>query len=92
MLIKVKSFASLRNVMDKEIDVEIAEGADVSRLLELLCRRYEGLHEQLFDRKGSLNDYVNILKNGRNVYFLDDLATRLDDGDVITIFPPIAGG
>jgi len=92
MLIKVKSFASLRNVMDKEVDIEIPEGADISRLLELLCRRYEGLYDELFDRKGSLKDYVNILKNGRNIYFLDDLATRLEDGDIITIFPPVAGG
>jgi MoaD family protein len=78
--------------MDKEVDIEIPEGADISRLLELLCRRYEGLYDELFDRKGSLKDYVNILKNGRNIYFLDDLATRLEDGDIITIFPPVAGG
>ncbi|NPV69316.1 MAG: molybdopterin synthase sulfur carrier subunit [Firmicutes bacterium] len=35
---------------------------------------------------------VTILLNGRNVEFLDGLATRVTPGDTITLIPPVAGG
>lgn len=92
MRVKVKSFASLRDVMDKEIELELAGGTTVSELLKALCSRYEGLCDEIFDSPGTLKKYVNILKNGRNIYFLRDLDTVLDDGDDIVIFPPVAGG
>jgi molybdopterin synthase sulfur carrier subunit len=33
-----------------------------------------------------------ILKNGRNIHFLSGLDTQLDDGNLIALFPPVAGG
>jgi len=35
---------------------------------------------------------VNVLKNGRNIHFLNGLETPLSEGDVIALFPPAAGG
>jgi molybdopterin converting factor small subunit len=46
----------------------------------------------LFSAPDTFRDFVNILKNGRNIYFLAGLDTPLDDGDIITLFPPAAGG
>lgn len=88
----VKSFASLRDIMDKEVELELPAGMTVLAMLESLSGKYPGLHDELFEPGGTLKLYVNILKNGRNVYFLDNLSTVIDDGDVITIFPPVAGG
>jgi molybdopterin synthase sulfur carrier subunit len=92
MKIIVKSFASLRDIMDKEVKLELPAGTTILAMLENLSGNYPGLHEELFEPDGTLKLYVNILKNGRNVYFLDNLSTVIDDGDVITIFPPAAGG
>jgi molybdopterin synthase sulfur carrier subunit len=92
MKVKVRSFATLREIMDKEIEMELSEGTTVAGLLEILCKRYKGLQEELFDSGGQLKNFVNILKNGRNVYFLDDMNTVLENSDDITIFPPVAGG
>lgn len=92
MSVKVKVFAGLRDLMPRELDINMAGGASVSALLDRLCTRYPGLHEQIFDGTGAIKPYVNILKNGRNVAFLDDLRTALEDGDIVAIFPPVAGG
>lgn len=92
MRIVVKSFAGLRDIMEKETGLELAAGTTISGLLEILCGKYEGLYKELYDPGGSLKNYVNILKNGRNVYFLDNLNTVVEDGDIITLFPPVAGG
>ena len=90
--ITVKSFAALREVMDTQIRMDIPEGATIRSLLAELTGRYTGLDERLFAAPGTLRDYVNILKNSRNIYFLAGLDTPLGDGDVIALFPPLAGG
>ncbi|OPY26918.1 MAG: Small archaeal modifier protein 1 [Methanocella sp. PtaU1.Bin125] len=92
MSVKVKVFAGLRDLMPRELEVDGAGGASVSALLDRLCARYPGLREQIFDGAGAIKPYVNVLKNGRNVAFLEDLMTVLEDGDIVAIFPPVAGG
>ena len=90
--ITVKSFATLREVMDTQIRMDLPKGATIRSLLAELTGRYEGLDELLFAAPGILRDLVNILKNGRNIHFLAGLDTPLDDGDIIALFPPVAGG
>jgi molybdopterin synthase sulfur carrier subunit len=92
MKVHVKAFATFREVMDNQIDMEFTEGATLRTLLTDLTRRYEGLSELMFATPDTLRDFVNILKNGRNVHFLSGLDTPLDNGDVIALFPPVAGG
>ena len=90
--ITVKSFATFREVMDMQISMEFPKGATIRTLLAELTGRYEGLNEQMFAAPEILRDFVNILKNGRNIHFLAGLDTPLDDGDLIALFPPAAGG
>ena len=92
MNVKVKAFATLRDVMDKEVGLDLPESMTLSGLLKVLCDRYPGLYGELFEAPGTLKKFVNILKNGRNVYFINGLDTRLDDADIIAMFPPLAGG
>jgi sulfur-carrier protein len=90
--ITVKSFATLREIMDAELRMDFPAGATVRSLLAELTGRFKGLDDQLFVAPETLRDFVNILQNGRNIHFLDGLDTRLDDGDIIALFPPAAGG
>lgn len=90
--ITVKSFATLREIMDAQIQVDLPRGATVHLLLAELTTRYSGLDAMIFTSPGTLRNLVNILKNGRNIHFLDGLDTLLADGDLIALFPPVAGG
>ncbi|WP_292423243.1 ubiquitin-like small modifier protein 1 [Methanoregula sp.] len=90
--ITVKSFATLREVMDAQIRIDFPENATIRLLLAELTGRYEGLNNLIFAAPETFRDYVNILKNGRNIHFLAGLDTPLDDGDIIALFPPVAGG
>jgi MoaD family protein len=90
--VNVKAFATFREVMDNQVAMEFSGGATIRTLLAELTGRYEGLGTLMFTDPGTLRDFVNILKNGRNIHFLAGLDTPLDDGDVIALFPPIAGG
>lgn len=92
MTVTVKSFATFREVMEMQIVLPFPEGATVRTLLADLTSRFDRLDEQLFAAPGTLRDFVNILKNGRNIQFLAGLETSLEDGDVIALFPPLAGG
>ena len=92
MKITVKAFATFREVMDMQIELEFPAGTTVRTLLSELTGRYKGLSEVMFSAPDTLRDFVNILKNGRNIHFLAGLDTLLDDGDMIALFPPAAGG
>jgi MoaD family protein len=90
--VTVKSFATLREIMDAEVRMEFTKGATIRSLLAELTGRYEGLAGLIFATPDTLRDFVNILKNGRNIHFLAGLDTPLDEGDLIALFPPVAGG
>ncbi|NVM19088.1 MAG: MoaD family protein [Candidatus Lokiarchaeota archaeon] len=42
--------------------------------------------------RGRLESHIVILVNGRNYMFLEELKTKLKDGDEIVISPPLVGG
>ncbi|MEN6396714.1 MAG: ubiquitin-like small modifier protein 1 [Methanoregula sp.] len=90
--VTVKSFASLREVMDAQISMDLPEKTTIRFLLRELSGRYNGLNNLLFSAPDTLHDLVNILKNGRNIQYLSGLDTPLFDGDIVAVFPPAAGG
>ena len=49
--------------------------------------------EYVFDGKtGEIQSYLLLLVNGRSITVLGGLETRLIDGDVLAILPPVGGG
>lgn len=90
--VTVKFFAEFREfIKKKKIDIDIEKGANILQLLEYLCQNYD-LREKIFDRKDKLKQWVNILKNGRQIKFLNGIKTKLGQGDEISLFPPAIGG
>lgn len=91
MIVTVRGYADLRQVIGSR-EVVLPEVATVQRLLDLLIAEHPVVGTALFDQAGALLPTVNILKNGRNIFFLNGLSTLLKEGDLIAVFPPVAGG
>ena len=93
MKVSVRFYAFLAeqlNIKDK-IEIELNNNSDVSILLEKLCDIYD-IREKLFDNNNELRDQIAILKNGREINFLSGMNTLLENGDEISVFPPVHGG
>lgn len=91
--IKVKFFATFKQITnEKEIDLQLEAGMNISQLIDILIKSYNDLKKEIFDENGKMKDYIQILKNGRNIKYLNSLNTKLEDADIISFFPPVAGG
>ena len=69
-----------------------AEGATVGEVFGALTERYPGLKGQLVDEVGGLHKFVNVYVNDDDIRYLEQLDTKVSDGDVISILPAVAGG
>ncbi|MHA2244620.1 MAG: ubiquitin-like small modifier protein 1 [Candidatus Hodarchaeales archaeon] len=89
----VRLFASFKQITNKrEIEIELEEGATVFQLLDVLFTQHDSLRDKIFDRNNELRKWIQILRNGRSIKFLNGLETTLTNGDVVAVFPPVAGG
>lgn len=92
----VRFFATLRNISGvREANIPTPENVDT--LLRYFSEKYGKPFDQeiWLEREGkrkSLIPGVIILVNGRHYTHLAGLGTPLKEEDVVSIFPPIAGG
>lgn len=92
MNVELRFFATFReSVGQKTVEREFDDGETIENVLDRLEADYPGL-EGSFVENGEILPQVNVLKNGREVHHLEGMATPIEDGDTIAIFPPVAGG
>lgn len=92
MELELRFFATFREAAGgKTVEASFADGSTVSDVLRELEAEYEGMADRLIV-DGELAPQINVLKNGREVLHLDGLETPLEDGDRLSVFPPVAGG
>jgi len=92
MKITLRAFADYRKIIGSEMELVVPEEKTIGELLTLLFDRYPKLRSEMFTSTGELKEYINIFINGRNIAFLKDMVTPLSDGDIVVLFPPVAGG
>jgi sulfur-carrier protein len=68
------------------------EGGTVNEVFQDLVGRYPGLAGQLVDDEGQLHRFVNVYRNDDDIRYLEQLDTKVSDGDVVSILPAVAGG
>jgi MoaD family protein len=82
----VKLYANLRKLAGTE-ELSIT-GRTVDVVVNELIRQHPSVGEVIF-QNGELAPHIVITLNGQNTI---DLETPIAEGDVLAIFPPIAGG
>ena len=92
MELELRFFATFREAVgQKELSRTVDDGMTVGDVLSTLEAEYEGLEGQLLE-EGSVRPQLSVLKNGRDVVHMEGVATALEDGDRLSVFPPVAGG
>jgi adenylyltransferase/sulfurtransferase len=81
----------LRPYTGQKDAVEV-DGGTVGEVLSSLTKSYGDLRKHLYADDGKLRHFVNVYVNDDDIRYLDRDATRLKDGDVISIVPSVAGG
>jgi sulfur-carrier protein len=92
MLVKVRAFASFREILGRELEMEVDEGSTIRDFLDKLAIANRRFKDEAFDESGLLRDYVLLMRNRKRINSEEDLLMGLKDGDELAIFPPLAGG
>lgn len=93
MEIELRFFATFRQAVgSKTIDRTFDADADVGTVLRALEGEFDGLEGEILDDQGELRPQLSVLKDGREVVHMEGLDTLLEDGDAVSVFPPVAGG
>lgn len=87
--VRVRLFHELRNQLGQsEIEIEAATLKDV---VQSLINMHSAVKNLLFDSRGKLRGYTLFYVNN-TVLNPPDLARKLNDGDLVLLVPPAAGG
>ncbi len=97
MKVSVRFFAALRELVGKKeesLTFRDDEEATVEKVLKRLTKLYDkDFSEYVFNGEtGEIRSYLMLLVNGRSITALDGLRTKIGDGDVLAILPPVGGG
>lgn len=91
MNVTVRIPTPLRKLTDGAGEV-VVEADDVRGTVAALEAAYPGFAERMLDDDGNLRRFVNVFVRDEDVRFQDGLDTAIDDGDVVSIVPAVAGG
>jgi molybdopterin synthase sulfur carrier subunit len=87
--VKFKFFAMLQEA-GREVEVEF-KGSTLRDAFEALFSVYPALRERIMEND-RIKDFYKVFVNGRDIHHLKNLETEINDGDIIAVFPPVAGG
>ena len=90
MSVKVHLHLTLRQYTDGQEVIE-TQGRTVGECFQDLITKFPSLKPSLFDKKGKLNNIVEIYLNLQSAY-PDELAKPVKDGDEIHVTLMLAGG
>jgi len=91
MSVKVMIPTPLRQYAGKQESVEL-EAKTVGEALSGLTAQYADLRRHLYNDEGKIRSFVNIYLNDEDIRYLSKEQTPLNDRDVLSIVPSIAGG
>ena len=69
----------------------VPTGSTVGEVLAQIFEQHPGLKERIFDG-AELRRFVNVYVNNEDIRYLDDLETKVEAKDEVSIIPAVAGG
>lgn len=81
----------LRKLTNGKSKVEIA-ATSIVELIERAEAQYPGFRERVLDADGEIKRFINVFVNGVDIRTLQGKATRVKDGDEVSVIPAMAGG
>jgi len=92
--VTVKYFTTLRELSKcTEEKLTLEDDATLAVLIEKIASKYgKEARNYLYQKEGKVDPSIYFLINGENSRTLLGLNTRLKEGDVVAIIPPIGGG
>ncbi|WP_306056306.1 ubiquitin-like small modifier protein 1 [Natronococcus wangiae] len=92
MELDLRFFATFRDAIgEKERTQAFDDDATVGDVLASLEDEYDDLEGRLLE-DGAIRPQLSVLKNGRDVVHMAGPETGLEEGDTLSVFPPVAGG
>jgi molybdopterin synthase sulfur carrier subunit len=91
MPVKVRIPTPLRSLTNGEEEVTV-EGKSIQEVIDNLETNFNGFKERLCDENGQIRRFINFYLNDEDIRFKDNQETTVNDGDIISIVPAIAGG
>ena len=81
----------LRKLTSDKDEVNIS-AATIAQLIDEMESRYPGIKSRLCDESGNVRRFINLYVNNEDIRFLNGKETALNEGDIVSIIPAIAGG
>ncbi|HZE19166.1 MAG TPA: ubiquitin-like small modifier protein 1, partial [Candidatus Angelobacter sp.] len=91
MPVKILIPTPLRSFVGGSREVEV-EGRTVGDALRNLVQRHGQLQKHLYADDGKLRSFVNIYVNDEDIRYLSKGETPVQESDVLSIVPSVAGG
>ena len=91
MTVKIHIPTPLQPLTNNQAAVEV-QGKTIKEVLLELEHQFPEVRKRLYDDNGNLRRFINIYINEEDIRFLKSEETSVNDGDVVSIVPAIAGG
>jgi len=91
MSVKIIIPTPLRQYAENRDSVKLS-GQNIGELLNNLMQKFPNMKKHLFSEDGQIRNFVNVYVNDDDIRYLENNATQLKEGDVISIIPSVAGG
>jgi molybdopterin converting factor small subunit len=82
----------LLSITNQEKSVNLTATTVQEAFTQLITRYGEGFKQKLFDNSGQPKRFLNIYLNGKNISFIDNFESQLQEKDELTILPSVTGG
>jgi len=89
--VEVRIPTVLRAHTEGQATVE-ADGATVGEVFGSLTAAFPALKGNLIGDDGGIHKFINVYVNDDDIRYLERLETKVEEGDVLSILPAVAGG